>query len=217
MRISLVGTIHAERGQANAKELGTILERIHPEVIFAEIPASHINRYMDGSHGNLEAITVTRHLANRQVAVIPIDLAEPEQSFFDDSETMFNAVERTSRDYRRLVDHHSAQVQADGFHYLNSDRCIQAWADIHREVLATIDWIRDDRFRAIYDRWCQQNERRDREMLRNIVDYLAQHPIDRGAFLIGAAHRKSIIDKAFARSEADLPRIEWDLDGFLGR
>lgn len=217
MRVSLVGTIHAERGLASAAELGAILERIHPEVIFAEIPASHIKRYMDGSHGNLEALAVTRHLANRQVAIIPVDLAEPEQRFFDDSEQMFNAVERTSRDYRRLLDHHSAQVRTGGFHYLNSDRCIQAWADIHREVLATIDWIRDNRYRAICDLWCQQNERRDREMLRNIVDYFSRNAVERGVFLVGAAHRKSIIDKAFARSETDLPRIEWDLDGFLGR
>jgi len=49
------------------------------------------------------------------------------------------------------------------------------------------------------------------------VVYSARNTVARGVFLVGAAHRKSIIDKAFAKSEADASRIEWDLDGFLKR
>ncbi|HAZ07633.1 MAG TPA: hypothetical protein DCZ01_03705 [Elusimicrobia bacterium] len=216
MRVSLVGTVHAESGLANVGALQAIHERSQPDVIFAEIPASHVDRYKDGSHGSLESITVARYLASHHVDVEPVDLAKPEQKFFDDTKDMFRAVERTSPDYRRLVDRHSVETRAGGFPYLNSDRCIQAWADIYHELLATIEWTGDRRLRELYDLWSQTNERRDREMMRNIALYSARNAVARGIFLVGAAHRKSIIDKSSAGSGTGLPPIEWDLGGFLG-
>ena len=216
MRVSLVGTVHAESGLVSVGELQAILERSQPNVIFAEIPAAYVDHYTDGAPGNLESIAVARYRASHHVDLVPVDLAKPEQKFFDDAEYMFNAVERTSPDYRRMIDRHSDEIRAGGFPYLNSDRCVQSWTDIYREVLATIEWIGDRRLREIYDLWIHTNERRDREMMQNIVLYSARNAVARGMFLVGAAHRKSIIDKAFAGNGTGLPRIEWDLGGFLG-
>lgn len=216
MRISLIGTTHAERGLANTGELLAILERCKPEVIFAEIPATHAERYANASHATLESIAVARYLASNQAEVVPVDLAEPEEKFFDDSKEMFMAVERRSPKYRRLVDRNTDEVRAGGFRYLNSDQCMQAWEDIYREVLETIEWIGDRRLREIYDLWSQVNASRDREMMRNIGLYSARSAAARGAFLVGAAHRKSIIGMAYAGSGTGLPAIEWDLGGFLG-
>lgn len=215
MRISLVSTVHAESGQASVKELLAILERSQPAVIFSEIPASHIDRYKDGTHGTLESISVARYLATHHVDLVAVDLSKPEQQFFDDVEDMFRAVERTSSDYRGLVDRNSDEIKAGGFYYLNSDKCIQAWADIYREVLATIEWTGDRRLAEIFDLWRNTNERRDREMMQNILTYAARHSEVRSMYLVGAAHRQSIIDKAFAAGTT-LPRIEWDLGDFLG-
>jgi hypothetical protein len=214
-RVSLVGTVHAENDRASIVELQAILERSQPDVIFAEIPASHVDLYKDGSQGTLESITVARYLASHHVDVEPVDLAKPEQKFFDDTKDMFRAIERTSSDYRRLIDRHSDETRAGGFHYLNSDRCIQAWTDIYREVLATIEWTGDRRLREFYDLWSRTNERRDREMMENIVLYSTRNTVARGVFLVGAAHRKSIIDMALAVRGTGVPRIEWDLGGFL--
>ena len=129
---------------------------------------------------------------------------------------MFRAVNQASVDYRRLVDLNSVEMRAGGFPYLNSERCVQAWANIYRETEATLEWMGDRRRREIYDLWKHTNELRDREMLKNIVLSSARNAGVCGVFLVGAAHRKSIIDKALAGSGAGLPRIEWDLGGFLG-
>ena len=215
MRVSLVGTVHAESGQASIGELQAILERAQPGVIFAEIPAGDVGRYKDGSHGNLESTAVARYHPGHHVDLVPVDLAKPEQKFFEDAKEMFAAVERTSPDYRRMVDRLSDDTRAGGFPYLNSDRCIQSWADVYREMLATIEWIGDSRLRETYDLWNHTNELRDREMMKNIKIYCARNPVARGVFLVGAAHRKSIIEKGFAGDGTGLPRIEWDLGGFL--
>jgi hypothetical protein len=216
MRVSVVGTYHAERGQTSVAALQAMLERVQPDVIFVEVPPAYGDRYKDGSHGTLESVAVARYLATRRVSIVPVDLAEPEQSFFDDTEDMVRAVERTSPEYRRLIDVNTANVAAGGFPYLNSDRCMQAWTEIYREELATIEWLRAARLRAIYDLWIHMNECRDREMIKNIIEYCSRNHVSNGMLLVGAAHRKSLIEKASAMGGTGSTRIEWDLSGFLG-
>jgi len=196
MQLTLVGTVHAETGLATSNELLKILERLQPEVIFAEIPLSYIEQYCDGSHGTLEAVAVARYQEGHQFVVIPVDLEKPEDAFFSDAQEMFDKVERTSHYYRRLMDQHSLDTRTGGFPYLNSDRCIQAWVDIHGEVQATLDWIGNPLLHKIYSRWCMQNELRDTGMVAKVVDYADRNGQVHGVFLFGAAHMKFILEKA---------------------
>jgi hypothetical protein len=194
MRVSVVGTVHEESGLANVVQLQEILRRLQPDVIFAEIPAAHLDGYLDGSHGTLESIAVRGYRESRQVTVVPVDLERPEDEFFSKARLLFDAVERTSVDYRRIMDRNSRDTRVGGFPYLNGSRCMQAWANIYDEVLATVDWIGDPRLREIYDLWVHTNELRDNVMVRNAANYCARHEVARGLFLIGASHRKSILD-----------------------
>jgi hypothetical protein len=216
MRVSLLGTVHGESGRANVMELHVILERLAPDVLFAEIPPAEGDKYIDGSHGNLESIAVARYRQNHHVAVIPVDLAKPEDEFFRNAEDMFRKVERTSPDYRRMFDRHSLDIRKEGFSYLNSDRCVRALTDIHMEVLATLDWIRVPQLHEVYAAWSRQNELRDTGMMRNIEDYAGSNRFVHGLFLVGAAHRKSLVDKARTRSGPNSPNIDWELDGRFG-
>ena len=100
-----------------------------------------------------------------------------------------------------------------GFAYLNSDECIQAWADIYREELETIEYIGSSRLRDIYAQVRDLNERRDIEMLGNIRAYCASAAQTCGAFLVGAAHRKSLLEKLRAAGETAVPHMEWDVGG----
>jgi hypothetical protein len=212
MHVSLLGTVHAESGQANIMALHLILERLAPDAIFAEVPPAEGDRYIDGSHGNLESIAVARYRQSHHVAVVPVDLAKPDEEFFRNAEDMFRKVERTSPDYRRMFDRHSLDIRKEGFSYLNSDRCVRALTDIHIEVLATLDWIRVPQLHEVYAAWNRQNELRDTGMMRNIQNYAASNRFVHGLFLVGAAHRKSIADKARTMSRAHSPWIDWELD-----
>lgn len=100
-----------------------------------------------------------------------------------------------------------------GFAYLNSNECVQAWADIYQEAHETIEYIGSPRLRDMYARLRSLNERRDLEMLRNIYAYCAAAAHDRGAFLVGAAHRKSLLEKIRDADDVSTSCIEWDLDG----
>lgn len=213
MRISLIGTYHAERGAVTVSALLAILERIQPEVIFAEIPRIHIGAWREGSHGTVESIAVARYADTHSIDVVSVDSPKPEDSFFQGWEEVSRAIERTSPEYRRLVDLNTDRMCKGGFAYLNSDECIRAWADIYREELETIEYIGSSRLRDIYAQVHDLNERRDLEMLGSIRAYCASSARTCGAFVVGAAHRKSLIEKIRAAGATTVPHIDWDVGG----
>lgn len=215
MRISLVGTVHAESGRANAAELLAILESLQPDAIFAEIPSTHLDEYLDPSRDALESKAVTRYCVRHPAQVVAVDLDKPSDEFFRNSEEMFRKVERSSGDYRRLMDQHSVDTGVHGFPYLNSERCDELWGDIYAEVLATVNWIGDGQLRRVYELWSSTNDRRDAAMLKSIDDYCSRHAHSRAVLLVGAAHRRSIVEKV--RGERGLSGVDWELEGRFGR
>ncbi|OWT65550.1 hypothetical protein [Candidimonas nitroreducens] len=215
MHISLIGTVHAESGRANLAELRTILERLRPDVIFAEIPTANLADYLDGSHGNLESAAVALYRKRCPVDVVPVDLEKPSDEFFRKSEEMFKKVERTSSVYRRLVDQNSLDTRDHGFPYLNSDRCAQAWAAIYDEVRATVEWIGDAGLRQIYALWCETNDHRETGILENINGYCIRCALSRGVLLVGAGHRKAIVKKRQEQRGVGAPGVSWNLESSL--
>jgi len=215
MRISLIGTVHSESGRANVAELRAILDRLQPDVIFAEIPSTNLADYLDGSHGNIESAAVALYRKRCPVNVVPVDLDKPSDEFFRDSEEMFKKVEKRSLDYRRLMDQNSLDTRDHGFPYLNSDRCAQAWADIYDEVLATVQWIGDARLRKIYNHWSEINDRRETRMIESINGYCVRRAISHGVLLVGAAHRKAMVEKVRAQRGTGEAGVSWDLESSL--
>ncbi|MBO1114267.1 hypothetical protein [Bordetella petrii] len=215
MRISLIGTVHAESGHANLAELRTILERLQPDVIFAEIPTANLPNYLDGSHGNLESAAVALYRKHCPVDVIPVDLNRPNDEFFRKSQEMFEKVERASPAYRRLMDQNSLDTRDHGFPYLNSDRCARAWAAIYDEVYATVGWIGEARLRQIYALWSETNDRRETGMLDNINGYCIRCALSHGVLLLGAGHRKAMVEKVQEQRGVGAPGISWNLESSL--
>jgi hypothetical protein len=212
MHVSIIGTHHEERGAVTVSALLAILERIQPDVIFAEIPRTHFGAWRDGSHGTVESIAVARYADIHSIDVVPVDSPTPDDSFFQRWEEATRAIERTSPEFRRLVDLNADRMGSGGFAYLNSDECIEAWTQIYREELDTIEYIGSSRLRDIYVEVRGVNERRDLEMLRNIRTYCASAVQARGTFLVGAAHRKSLIEKLRA-PDAALAQVDWVVSG----
>jgi len=215
MRVSLVGTLHEEAGLANVAELQTILERLQPEVIFLELPSAVLDEFLNGTRVNIESTAVRLYRESHRVELVPVDRAEPSGNFSRSTRDLFKAIDRASPNYRRLMDRQSLDTRVGGFPYLNSDRCIQSWADIYEEVLATVEWIGNPGLRETYDLWIRTHELRDAEMMKNIEDYSGGNAFARGVFLVGAAHRRSIVEKARAGGGTGSPKIEWDFDRFL--
>lgn len=144
-RVSVVGTVHEEQGHAGVSGLLAILERIRPEVIFLEIPAAAFDDYSDGTRSNLESTAARRYRELHDAELVPVDLPTPENEFFRNSQYLYERVEKASPEYRQLIDWDSQQIHAEGFAYLNSERCNKLWSDVHEAMLATIEKLGDPR------------------------------------------------------------------------
>ena len=210
MLISLIGTVHVENGLANVSALKAILDRLRPDVIYAEISTGMLTDYLDGSHGNLESAAVAQYCVSHLVTVVPVDLDKPSEDFFQESMEMFNKVERTSSIYRSLLDRHHLDTRNHGFAYLNSERCEQLWTEIYKETFETLEWISEARLLESYAQWKKVNDDRETAMLEKIISHNIENTPNRSVLLVGAAHKKELADKIKRCQESEASAIHWD-------
>jgi hypothetical protein len=187
-RVSVVGTVHEEKGLASISGLLALLERIKPEVIFLEIPSAAFDDYLNGNRRNLESAAVNRYRETHRVDLIPVDLSTPDADFFTNNRDLNQRIEKTSPDYCRLIDRHSQYVSAYGFAYLNSEHCSRIFSELHEVMLAAIEELADPRLAELYDLWIGTNKRRDQAMMSSIENHCRQASFSSAAFLVGAAH-----------------------------
>jgi hypothetical protein len=215
-RVSLICTVHKEKGRASVSELTAALDRLRPEVLFLEVPPAALETYLEpSSDENLEASAVRAYREICQVELVPVDLATPDAAFFENTRQLFKSVERASPEHRRLIDTHSACVAAHGFGYLNSEHCVALWSDVYHDVQETVRKLNDPELVHLFTLWKETIALRDAEMMRNVLEYCSRETFERGAFLVGAAHRQAIIANAGEKRAAST-RVEWDFSGYLG-
>jgi hypothetical protein len=184
------------------------LERIRPEVIFLEVPlAAFDDYYVICRRSNLESTAVRRYRENHQIKLVPVDRPTPASEFFENAEYLRKRIWEESSEYRRLIALDSACISARGFSYLNSESCGNLWSDVYKEMLSAIRRIGDSRLVEIFEFWKETIDLREREMMKAIEEYLGANIVDKGAFLVGAAHRRLIIDKSLIASSS----VQWDL------
>lgn len=209
----LVFTVHEEHGRANAKELHAVLLHLQPEVIFLEVPpAAFDDHYLSRRRRNLESDAVHFFLEDHpETKLIPSDLPTPAREFFEDHEQLWMRVRDMSPTFRQLSRMDRQLIETYGFAYLNSEYCSAHWSDVRTEILSAIQTFGDPRLTDIQEVWERTNQLRELEMLAHVRQYCAQSNFERGVLLVGAAHRRSLIEKLQSQSE-----INWALVEFGG-
>jgi hypothetical protein len=209
--ISLVCTVHEEVGLANVSELHAILMRICPKVIFLEVPsAAFSDFYETREQRNLESIAVRIYLESHLVELVPVDLPTPKREFFEDHEQMHMRIRAASHEYRQLLNLNSEYIRRYGFAYLNSEYSSKAQSDIDAEILSTIRELDDSKLLEINGLWMETNRLREIEWMENILRYCRLNTFGTGVFLVGAAHRRSMIEKSREQQFIDSVRLQWN-------
>lgn len=192
-------------GSATVSELHRILNHLQPQVVFLEVPTSGYA----GDGMRLEDRAIELYRLKNSVELVPVDLPTPNAEFFRNDEHLHNRVEQSSREFCRLCDWSSAYIRRYGFAYLNSKHSAKLWSDLDQEMIATVAKLADPRLGELLDLRTQIMERRDVEMLTNILKYARETTLERGVFLVGASHRKSIIEKSQKDGILN-PHVQWD-------
>ncbi|MBL0269344.1 MAG: hypothetical protein IPP99_11925 [Chitinophagaceae bacterium] len=207
--ITFVATGHKEVGLCNSHELFKIIEQIKPEVIFEEIPPGKFEAVYAGTRQqSLEVKTIKAYLHKYPATHhIPVDL-DIDEATENEIKAEVDGIAFICNDYNaeynylsRLLSHWKEKL---GFQFLNNDQCskfILRQRILERQVLDALRKdnnqreIDHDRLNLAYNQWIDQIENRENEMLRNIYSYMEQKKYNRALFLVGAAHRKPIMQK----------------------
>jgi hypothetical protein len=215
-RVSVIGSVHNDRGLANASSLLAILEHLQPEVVFLEEPEAGFEGFCSGTRSSLESRAVCRYRQLHQTTLVPVDRTTPPLALRSRVDALYDAIEGQSSDYLRLVgarDHHTTTF---GFHFLNSPNFLKLCSDIQAAELSAIQALGSDELTAFYRMWRDTNELREEGMMNNIEVYCRNNALERGVFLVGSAHRMSVYDKSRERSDAGSPIIHWVFPGLGG-
>jgi hypothetical protein len=200
--ITLICTYHAVEGRCNEAELYSILESIRPDVIFEETPPSYYDAYYveRSRFHNVEHAAISRYSDAYNVPHVPVDSDDvPDETFFLNHDRMTKRVrggtDQNGFHYRELSKTSLLNIERGGFNYLNSQHYMNRNNELNAILEAALTTIGDHGFFETYRLWNEVNAKRETEMLRNIYEYSSQHRYNKAVFLIGAGHRKSIIQK----------------------
>lgn len=211
-KITLVSSAHRENGRCNAEELLRILRAIGPEVVFEEVRPSDSDTYHK-AQWSLEAKALSRYRESRTLRPVPVDHFNDNDataSLYDQMNQVFGYVEQASQTYRALLEEQGRLVNQQGFQYLNSiayEETAAKLEDIENAAIAdscNLGLIRSLQW------WRDWNRRREAEMIRAIYQYCQDNSFGTGVYLVGAAHKSSLVKAIRARDGTDAALIDWD-------
>ena len=216
--ITLIATGHTERGICNSLELYKIIEQVAPQVIFEEVPPSKFEAVYDGKRGDsLETKTIKRYLQKYTVKHFPIDLDTSEmeeksvRNKWNQMALVFNL---QSNEYINLLEQHDLLTERLGFPYLNSCQCTDS---LERKRCLEEEIVRNLNHAPLsggYNDWLHFNDQRENEMIRSIYRYSTSNKYDRALVLIGAEHRKPLMEKIARFEYGKLEGLQWTFDYF---
>lgn len=221
--ITLIATVHKEKGLCNSHELFKIIEQISPNVIFEEIPPGKFEAVYAGTRQeSLEVKTIKEYLQKYpDTHHYPVDL-DIEQATEKEIKREVDGIPFICKDYSDEYNYLDGLLslwsEKYGFPYLNNDQCSELI--LRKKVLEKqiLDALKKDknqtamdheRLGLAYKRWIDQIDERENEMLKNIYNYMEQRKYDNALFLVGAAHRKPLQQKILEYQSKNNFMLNW--------
>jgi len=218
-RITLIATGHRDHGICNSNELYKIIDQIAPEIIFEEVPPRKFSAIYEGLFtDNLETKTIKRYLQNHPIAHFPVDI-DTNDSFEiqlrKDMNELFNIFDQYSPEYDNFNNHHIFFSGQFGFPYLNSEDCsdlLERKLFFEKDILNNIN---NEDLSQIHNNWLDFNDLRMNEIIKNIYSYKDLNKYKSALLLVGAEHRKPIIDKIKKLEKNNKPELNWNFNYFI--
>lgn len=214
--ITLIGSQHLESGKCNSEELYQIIESINPDVIFEELSNNLFNLIYSSISLNLQHDVVTeikcikKYIQNNNIKHVPVDI---DIRYISDNEQnwMLDTFEKYD-DYKKIDNEQSFLAAQYGFNFINSDECLvlSEQMNIVMKNIIEIDINKNELFR-VHQLFNKQDDTRENAMLQNIYIYSQENQYDQAVFLIGSAHRKSIISKIDEYEKLSKVKLYWTM------
>lgn len=203
--ITLICTAHSEIGKCNSRELHKIIEEFKPEIIFEELSlAAHNECYGIQNRFTLETSAIKMYLQNYKIRHIPVVGSELTKDLDCKSEIMTKY-----DDYRNLIDNLMALEEKYGFQFLNSEQCEQLFEKIKTLEKLILKDNDDEELSQIYQLGKETIDTYENEIINNIYHYGTENKYNKALMFIGAAHRKSIMEKITEYEAKNKIKLNW--------
>ena len=241
--ITLIATNHSEKGKCNSDELYKIFEDINPEVIFEEIPSIIFDMFYKGkchfdefhkilkyklpnnllnridilplSETPLEVNCIRKYLQHHNIKNIPVDIVT-DSEISTKMEMMFVEFYKHDDVYKKLVDECKLLTEQHGFDYLNSKNYLDSVEKMklrEKQLIESNCFNKNELLRIYELSFKEIIDDREIAMLRNIYNYSKENVYNQAVFLIGARHRKSIMQRIIKYDEASEIKLMWTMYG----
>jgi hypothetical protein len=209
--VTLICTRHYVLGNCNSFELLKIIDQIHPDIIFEELPLIIYDDCYEGNMVTLETISVKEYIKNHPLKHIPIDTFNKKHSLLKIFDLMNDFVVNSSLEYRIYLDKLKRIESNQGFNFLNSKQCDTFFDNLHIMQEKILEEINDTYLFKIYNEEKNYHISRENEMINNIYNYSKSNNYNNGIFFIGAGHRKSVIRKLYLHNRTSDINIHWKI------
>lgn len=211
--VILISTEHRESGNCNSSALCKILEFLKPDVIFEEETDDDKYRsyYNDvNSFKSLEVQSILKYKQKHEIRHIPVDAIPNQYLSFNEWDYLFNTFNKYIS-YQQMAKEHCMLRDQHGFAYLNSKRCSELFAKmkITERQLIEFGGINKNELLRIYKLFHAEHDYRENVMLANIYNFSKEIQYSQAVFLLGFAHRNSIIRKIIEHRTKENLEIDW--------
>ncbi len=211
--ITLISTFHSELGKCNSVELYKIIESLNPEVIFEEMPKKLFDLIYKEKIPDFEITEircVKNYLLKHKIKNFPVDKEPNPYLLSNDIEGMFDKFSGIES-YKNLKNEQILLTKKEGFSYLNSYDYLELLDRIKMEELKLMELGINNLnvLEPLYILLNEENDIRENAMLENIYNLSRENPYNQAVFLIGARHKKSIIQKVQEYKYANNLNLNW--------
>ena len=211
--ITLISTEHIASGKCNPIELHKIIESIKPDVIFEEETndEKYHKYYNDkNSFKSLEVQSIKKYLENHDIKHIPVDIELNKYLSFKEWDYMFDTFGKYDV-YKQIEKEHCTLRDKYGFSYLNSDKCMVLFDEMKNTEKNLIEFsgFKKNELNRIYNLFLKEHDNREKGMLLNIYNYSKVNKYNQAVFLLGFAHRKSMIEKISEYETKEKFKLNW--------
>jgi hypothetical protein len=214
--ISIVCTHHSELGKCNSDALYSIIESIHPDIIFEELNQELFDMFYQENRipfDSPETKTVKRYLENNDVRHLPTEDYPNDSLSINEIRYMFNALNKYHV-YSNLEEKHKKLISENGYTFLNSKKNEMLFEEkkaLEKSLIASE--INRLQLSRINDLFYEELTIREHQIIKNVYNYSTKMEYNQAILLIGSGHRKTIFEKVKIYECENELKLKWSLFG----
>jgi hypothetical protein len=212
-KVTLICSVHQERGACTVDAMHNILRDVGPAVVFLELRASDLALY---EKQLLETRAIHLYSIHSSVETVAVDDFLLPVSLRSEMDSIFSYVEQRSEEFNQLEEQRDS-ASCFGFEAINSSEFETIVERGERCTEVCIAASGSQELVRWHANWTALHRQREESMLLNIYDFCRKCPDTRGVFLVGAAHLSSLAKGIQKRTAQEPGVVLWEIWNRPGR